>query len=144
MHIDTAAWSGDGSFTPLLVDALREIVGVVAVRVEDAPASRADTGYNFIANEIFVTVGQRIVPVRTRVLGIIPVTRRRRVAALTLDDLVRILAADGRIGEPDYADEGMIQYLRTERIVAPYQTRGIKVVELVRIYRAGSQSAKAR
>jgi hypothetical protein len=32
----------------------------------------------------------------------------------------------------------MLQYLRTERLVAPYQTRGIKVVEMVRVYMAGS------
>jgi hypothetical protein len=32
----------------------------------------------------------------------------------------------------------MIQYLRTERVVAPYQTRGIKVIELIRIYEAGA------
>jgi hypothetical protein len=30
----------------------------------------------------------------------------------------------------------MIQYLRTERIIPPYQTRGYKLVELVRIYEA--------
>jgi hypothetical protein len=28
----------------------------------------------------------------------------------------------------------MLQYLRTERVVPPYQTRGYKLVELVRIY----------
>jgi hypothetical protein len=28
----------------------------------------------------------------------------------------------------------MLQYLRTERIVPPYQTRGYKLVEMVRIY----------
>jgi hypothetical protein len=28
----------------------------------------------------------------------------------------------------------MMQYLRTERIIPPYQTRGYKLVELVRIY----------
>jgi hypothetical protein len=32
----------------------------------------------------------------------------------------------------------MIQYLRTERVIPPYQTRGYKLIELVRIYRAGS------
>ena len=41
------------------------------------------------------------------------------------------------IGAPDYADEGMLQYLRTERIVPPYQTKGYKLVELVRIYDGG-------
>jgi hypothetical protein len=44
------------------------------------------------------------------------------------------LAAEGDIGPADYADEGMVQYLRTERVVPPYQTRGYKLVELVRIY----------
>ena len=34
----------------------------------------------------------------------------------------------------------MIQYLRTERIVPPYQTRGYKLIELVRIYEAGTPS----
>ena len=42
------------------------------------------------------------------------------------------------IGSPDYGDEGMLQYLRAERIVPPYQTRGYKIVELVRIYEAGT------
>ena len=34
----------------------------------------------------------------------------------------------------DYIDEGMIQFLKSERIIPPYQTRGYKLVELVRIY----------
>ena len=33
----------------------------------------------------------------------------------------------------------MLQYLRAERIVPPYQTRGYKLVELVRIYEIGSE-----
>ena len=32
----------------------------------------------------------------------------------------------------------MLQYLRAERIVPPYQTRGYKLVELVRIYEVGT------
>ena len=32
------------------------------------------------------------------------------------------------VGAPDYGDEGMLQYLRAERIVPPYQTRGYKLV----------------
>ena len=28
----------------------------------------------------------------------------------------------------------MLQYLQTERIIPPYQTRGYKLVELVRVY----------
>ena len=33
----------------------------------------------------------------------------------------------------------MLQYLRTERVIPPYQTRGYKLVELVRIYEVGTQ-----
>ena len=49
-------------------------------------------------------------------------------------DLERRLAALEQVGAPDYSDEAMLQYLKTERIIPPYQTRGYKVVELVRIY----------
>ena len=35
----------------------------------------------------------------------------------------------------------MLQYLRTERIIPPYQTRGYKLVELVRIYEVGHAAA---
>ena len=48
-------------------------------------------------------------------------------------------AADG-IGEPDYADDGLLQYLRTERIIPPYQTRGYKLVEMIRMYEVGTPS----
>ena len=53
---------------------------------------------------------------------------------MTLGDLEAQLTTTEAIGPPDYADGGMLQYLRTERIIPPYQTRGYKVVELVRIY----------
>jgi hypothetical protein len=33
----------------------------------------------------------------------------------------------------------MLQYLRSERIIPPYQTRGYKLVELVRIYEVGTE-----
>ena len=54
------------------------------------------------------------------------------------------LASLPAIGAPDYSDEGMLQYLRAERIVPPYQTRGYKLVELVRIYEAGGQARPMR
>jgi len=57
---------------------------------------------------------------------------------MTLAGLERALADIPDIGPPDYADEGMLQYLKTERIVAPYQTRGYKMVELVRVYEVGT------
>ena len=136
MHVDSEGWSGEGAFTQVVVDRLRAIDTVVAVKVEDAPATRSEADYNFIANEIFVTFStkERFEPFK--VLGIF--TRRRRVSsrAMTFDELVKVLEAAEEIGAADYADEGMIQYLRTERIIPPYQTRGYKLVELVRIYEA--------
>ena len=56
---------------------------------------------------------------------------------LSMAELHEMLAA--AIGPPDYGDEGLIQYLRTERVIPPYQTRGYKLVELVRIYETGGQ-----
>jgi hypothetical protein len=128
VELDASGWSGEGAFTQLLVDALRERSDVQFVRVEDAPASRADAGFTFISNEIFVrfaTAGAfaRLV---------------RREPPMTLDRLHAALSAADAIGPADYADEGMLQYLRAERVVAPYQTRGVKVVEMVRVYEAGT------
>jgi hypothetical protein len=57
---------------------------------------------------------------------------------MTIAGLAVRLASAAGIGEPDYSDEGMLQYLRTERIVPPYQTKGYKVVEMVRVYEAGT------
>ena len=57
---------------------------------------------------------------------------------MTLAELATALTALGDVGEPDYGDEGMLQYLRAERIVPAYQTRGYKLVELVRIYEVGT------
>ena len=135
MDVDTTRWSGEGAFTQLLIDALRELRHVALLRVENAPASRADSGYNFIANDIFVSPRHETRHEPARVLGVIPWRRATRVPLLGLHEIATHLRQIRAIGEPDYADEGMIQYLRTERVVAPYQTRGAKVVELVRIYR---------
>ena len=136
MEVDSAGWSGEGAFTQIVVDRLRAIEKVTAVKVEDAPATRSEADYNFIANEIFVTFAteERYEPFK--ILGMF--TSRRRVTRQG-DDIRRAREGTGRsegIGPADYADEGMIQYLRTERIIPPYQTRGYKLVELVRIYEA--------
>ena len=56
----------------------------------------------------------------------------------TVTDLEKALASAPEIGPSDYADEGMLQYLRTERVIPPYQTKGYKLVELVRVYEAGT------
>ena len=57
---------------------------------------------------------------------------------MTLARLAITLTAMEDVGEPDYGDDGMLQYLRADRIVPPYQTRGYKLVELVRIYEVGT------
>lgn len=56
--------------------------------------------------------------------------------SLTLASLQGVLEGAAAIGAPDYADDGMLQYLRTERIIPPHQTRGYKLIEMVRIYEA--------
>ena len=115
MDVDASAWSGEGDFTARLLEALRRLP-VRLVKVEDAPASRADTAFSFISNELFVVFER----------------------AARLADLERAFADMPDIGPPDYSDDGMLQYLRTQRIVPPYQTRGYKLIELVRIYESGT------
>jgi hypothetical protein len=61
---------------------------------------------------------------------------------MTLGGLEAHLSTLEGIGAPDYADEGMLQYLRTERVIPPYQTRGYKLVELVRIYEARASDVR--
>jgi len=139
MEFDTSKWSGEGEFTALLVERLREVAAVHALRVEDAPASRAESDYNFISNELFVTFATRTVREPIRRFGILPGARTVTEKLMTIAELEQALTALPGIGAPDYADGGMLQYLRAERIVPPYQTRGYKLVELVRIYEAGSE-----
>jgi hypothetical protein len=136
VDVDASRWSGEGAFTQLLVDCLREIEGIAFLRVEDAPASRSEADYNFVSNEIYVGFSTTERHERTRRFGFVPVRRVVLEKAMSVASLERALAAAPGIGEPDYSDEAMIQYLRAERIVPPYQTRGYKLVELVRIYEA--------
>ena len=73
--------------------------------------------------------------------GIWRTTRLVPAGALSIGDVEAVLAADASIGAPDFADDTMLQYLRTHRIVPAYQTRGYKLVELVRIYLAAGKAA---
>ena len=136
MQVDSEGWSGEGAFTQNVLERLREVEHIAGMKIEDAPATRSEADYNFIANEIFVTFGniERLEPVK--ILGTFTTHRRVPGKAMTFDGLVKLLEETEGIGAPDYADEGMIQYLRTERIIPPYQTRGYKLVELLRIYEA--------
>jgi hypothetical protein len=134
MHLDSEGWSGEGAFSQVVVDRLRTIEQVAAVKVEDAPATRSEADYNFIANEIFVTFATEARYEPYKIAGIFTSRRRVEAKTLTFDALVKMLEESEAIGPADYADEGMIQYLRTERIIPPYQTKGYKLVELLRIY----------
>ena len=107
------------------------------LRVEDAPASRSEADYNFISNEVFVDFVTESRQARVRKWGVLPVSHTIETKTMTIGQLETALTADEAIGAPDYADEGMLQYLRSERIIPPYQTRGYKLVELVRIYDVG-------
>ncbi len=137
MDLDTTNWSGEGAFTQTLIDSFQRLDQVARLRVEDVPSSRSDVEYNFISNELFVAFRTRDRAARSRILGLLPLTRTLTEPAMTVTDLEHALSELDEVGPPDYADEGMLQYLRTERIVPPYQTRGYKLVELVRIYEAG-------
>lgn len=134
MNVDISNWSGDGDFTRSLVDVLQALPEVAALRVEDAPASRSDAAFMFLSNEVYVQFTRQERPQVRRWLGFVPITTLVSEAALTLDGLHARLSGIEAIGEADYSDEGMLQYLRTQRIIPPYQTRGFKLVELVRVY----------
>ena len=137
-ELDTEAWTGEGTFTQLVLDHLREVEAIRLVRVENAPSTRSDADYNFISNEIYVafTIVER--EERIKRFGVLPSTRMVPEKAMTLSGLEAALAGMAEIGAPDYSDDGMLQYLRTERIVPPYQTKGYKLVEMLRIYEMGT------
>jgi len=134
VEVDRRAWSGEGDFTARLLEVLQQADDIAALRVEDAPASRSGTGYALLANEIFVRFTTERRSQRVRWLGVLPLNRLVETPRLTLGGLELRLAGIEEIGPADYADDGMLQYLRTERVVASYQTRGYKLVELVRVY----------
>jgi hypothetical protein len=137
-ELETSAWSGEGTFTQQLIDCLREIPGIRLVRVEDAPATRSDADYNFISNELFVGFETTEKRERIKRFGVLPGTRIVTERTMSLPGLEAVLAGLDGVGAPDYGDDGMLQYLRAERIIPPYQTRGYKLVEMVRIYEAGT------
>ena len=116
---------------------------MISRRVEDASSTRTDVEYNFISNEIYVEFEIREFYQSSRVLGVIPLRRKSLEKTMTLEKLNRVLSDESELGEPDYADEGMIQFLHTERIIPPYQTKGYKLIELVRIYEFNTTSRRS-
>jgi hypothetical protein len=137
MQLDITRWSGDGDFTARLIEAIRQIAEVALLRVEDAPATRADSAFSFISNELFVSFSSTKRTIQTLRFHVIPVRGNVDEKSMSLAQFEAVLAAAEGVGPPDYADERMLQYLRTERVVPPYQTRGVKLIELVRIYEVG-------
>ena len=139
-ELDASNWSGEGDFTQQLIDWCASQPAVAGVRVEDAPSTRSDVEYNFVSNEIYLQFQTRERVERRRLWRVIPISRTVEVKLTTLGAIESELTSSDEFGPPDYADEGMIQYLRTERIVPPYQTKGYKLIELVRIYETGTPS----
>jgi hypothetical protein len=131
---DRSNWSGEGQFTQLLLERLPELPGIRRVRVEDAPATRSEADYQFMSNEMYVEFAVQNREEAYKRFGVLPATRLVPEKLLTLAGLEAALTAMPDVGAPDYSDDGMLQYLRTERVIPPYQTRGYKLVELVRIY----------
>jgi len=138
MDVDLSRWSGEGAFTQTLLDALRQFEEILTIRVEDAPSSRAEPGYAFVANELYLSFRTRMRKEPGRLARLILGGRLVAERTMTLATVEAALSSVDGIGPPDYADTGMLQYLRTERIVPPYQRKGIKQVEMVRIYEAGN------
>jgi hypothetical protein len=139
MRVDTSNWSGEGTFTQILIDWLQRLDAIELVRVENAPASRSEADYNFISNEIFVAFATEAREKRVKRFGFLPSTRTVLCKRLSIQGLEQALTAAPDIGAPDYSDDGLLQYLRSERIVPPYQTKGYKLVELVRLYEVGAE-----
>src|SRR5262249_13349168 len=109
-ELDTSNWSGEGAFTQILIERLREIEAIAVVRVEAAPATRSDADYNFIINEVFVQFVTREREEKATRFGFLPSTRTVTEKVLDVAGLERALTDIADIGTPDYADEGMIQY----------------------------------
>jgi hypothetical protein len=136
MRVESSGWSGEGGFTGVVLGALKAIEAIEFIRIEDAPASRTESGYAFLSNEVYVTFRTESRVLAGRRLAL-PWRTRTIVKVMTLNELGSYLGRVEGVGVPDYSDDDLLQYLRTERIVAPHQTNGFKVVEMVRIYEAG-------
>ena len=137
-QIDREHWSGEGNFTQKLVDCLGANDVIAFLRVQDAESTRADVEYNFVSNEMFIGFRTSSRVEQKKLLGIVMGRRTVTEKLMTFERLELLLEKAEDIGPADYADENMLQYLHTERIIPPYQTKGYKLIELVRIYEVGT------
>ena len=98
MEVDRSGWSGDGDFTARLMEVIGALPSVRMLKVEDAPASRADSGFSFISNELFVVFTSSSRVVRTRKLGLIPSSTTVAEQSMTIAGLGSVLAGTPDIG----------------------------------------------
>src|SRR6187549_2033588 len=98
MELDTSKWSGEGTFTELLVEQLRALEAIALVRVEDAPASRSEADYNFISNELFVAFATKVRHEPFRRFGIFPASRAVEEKVMTIAGLEQTLTGLPDIG----------------------------------------------
>ena len=91
--LDATAWSGEGTFTQLVIDQLREVGAVRFGRVEDAPATRSEADYNFISNEIYVGFATTDRQEAFKRFGLLPASRTVSEKAMTLAGLESALTA---------------------------------------------------
>src|SRR5471032_876159 len=100
LEIDTAAWSGEGGFTQVLIDHLRELGAIRFLRVEDAPATRSDADYNFISNELYIGFATVDRQERIKRFGLLPGVRIITEKVMTLAGLDSALAGIADVGAP--------------------------------------------
>src|SRR4030088_1784353 len=75
MNVDVSKWSGEGAFTQVVIEYLRQIDAIALLRIEDAPASRSEADYNFVSNETYVAFAVTSRDERTLRFGFLPVSK---------------------------------------------------------------------
>ena len=96
-ELDTSAWTGEGTFTQVVIDRLREVEAIRLVRVENAPATRSDADYNFISNEVYVAFATVDRQERIKRFGVLPASRTVSEKTMTLSGLEAALAGIAEI-----------------------------------------------
>ena len=137
MQIESSGWGGEGTFTAVLLEALKSIETIEYLRVEDAPASRAEPGYAFLSNEVYVKFRTDSRNGTRRRFGI-PWPTRVEVKQMSLGELAARLGQRrrrGRTGLRRRRDAAVPPHRAHRR---PLPDQGVKVVEMVRIYEVGT------
>ena len=144
MQIDSDGWGGEGTFTAVLLEALKSIEAIEYLRVEDAPASRAEPGYAFLSNEIYVRF-------RTDSREVDPPSLRRSLAGDgggQADDVSAnwppAWAAPTAWESRTTATTRCCSTCAPSASSPPTRPEGIKVVEMVRIYEVGTTPRRDR